>query len=435
MTPRLKRLSPAPDMKFLFIFIALILQTWHIQGQNQFATCNRAWTKIGCFKDKVKPSRPLPEMLLNDRDRFSKYHQPGYRLNWNKWSQSQHSLACRCAEKALQKGYRVFGLQFYGECWSGPFAEFNYSRDGNSDNCIMNLQAPTACVKDDPKECVGQKNTNYIYMLTANPGPQSPDVDGGFTEWSDWSECSKTCGGGTKSRERECTNPTPQGNGRPCEGDTEETTQCNMQKCLECVKKMDVAIVVDTSSSVKRVNFEVVKTFIEKLVEQMPISSRMSHVAIVSYNHRAYKNWDFLSNNAQYLPSLQEAVSKLNYRPGGTRTDRGMSKASELFSPDEGARRDVPHVLIVITDGKTSPKSKPYSEVLKPLKEKNVKIIAVGVGPMVDKNELTKIAYGNSKNVLHVDKFDDLNTRIDDITAKYCVAKKPVDINDLMSNY
>ena len=131
---------------------------------------------------------------------------------------------------------------------------------------------------------------------------------------------------------------------------------------------MDVAIVVDTSSSVKRENFKVVKTFIEKLVEQMPISSRMAHVAVICYNHRAYKNWDFLSDNAQYLPTLQEAISKLVYRPGGTRTDRGMSKASELFSPDEGARRNVPHVLIVITDGKTSPKSEPYSQVLKPLK-------------------------------------------------------------------
>ena len=53
---------------------------------------------------------------------------------------------------------------------------------------------------------------------------------------------------------------------------------------------------------------------------------------------------------------------------------------------------------------------------------------------MVDKNELTKIADGDIKNVLHVDKFDDLNTSIDDISAKYCVAKKPFDISKLMTN-
>ena len=77
------------------------------------------------------------------------------------------SLACRCAEKAKQKGYTVFGLQFYGECWSGPSAELNFNRDGGSDKCIMNLDQPTEC--DDQgtqQECVGQQETNYIYKLT-----------------------------------------------------------------------------------------------------------------------------------------------------------------------------------------------------------------------------------------------------------------------------
>ncbi|XP_068709752.1 cartilage matrix protein-like [Montipora foliosa] len=421
-------------MTFLFVSI-IILQTWHTQGQNKFATCKREWTKIGCFKDRVKPSRPLPEMLLNDRDRSSIYHEPGYELNYNKWNQSQHSLACRCAEKALQKGYRVFGLQFYGECWSGPFAEFNYARDGKSDKCIMNFEAPTACVKDEPKECVGQATTNYIYMLTKSS--QSPDVDGGFSEWLDWRECSKTCGDGTKSRERECTNPKPQGKGKPCEGDNEEVTQCNMQECFkDCDKKMDVAILVDSSSSVRRGNFEVVKTFIEKLVEEMPISSRMTHVALIRYNHKAYKEWDFLSSKAQYFPALKKAISELKYRPGGTRTDRAMSMASEtLFKPEGGDRGNVHNVLLVLTDGKTSPKSKPYPEVRKPLKDKGVKIIAVGVGPFVDNNELTNIAMGNSTNIHHVKKFDDLSKRIDDIISKICFERKQPDMDKWFHTY
>ena len=62
----------------------------------------------------------------------------------------------------------MFGLQFYGECWSGPFAEFNYSRDGKSKRCIMNLYNPTDCVQGQERECVGKKNTNYIYKLTAS---------------------------------------------------------------------------------------------------------------------------------------------------------------------------------------------------------------------------------------------------------------------------
>jgi hypothetical protein len=79
------------------------------------------------------------------------------------------SLACRCAEKAREKGYKVFGLQFYGECWGGPNGEMLFSKDGPTDTCIQQLTKPYACVKHDPfSECVGGENTNYIYRLTDN---------------------------------------------------------------------------------------------------------------------------------------------------------------------------------------------------------------------------------------------------------------------------
>ena len=78
------------------------------------------------------------------------------------------SLACRCAEKALQKGYTVFGLQFYGECWSGQNAELNFNSKGVApdEKCVMNLNKPTECVQSSDQECVGTQWTNYVYRLT-----------------------------------------------------------------------------------------------------------------------------------------------------------------------------------------------------------------------------------------------------------------------------
>lgn len=57
------------------------------------------------------------------------------------------------------------------------------------------------------------------------------DVNGGFTEWSEFSACSVTCGVGNKARERMCTNPEPKGEGLPCEGSYTETKQCHMPSC------------------------------------------------------------------------------------------------------------------------------------------------------------------------------------------------------------
>lgn len=56
-------------------------------------------------------------------------------------------------------------------------------------------------------------------------------VDGGWGPWSPWATCSATCGGGLKSRERECNSPTPQHGGRKCMGDSIQNEVCNKKEC------------------------------------------------------------------------------------------------------------------------------------------------------------------------------------------------------------
>ncbi|KAI3365153.1 hypothetical protein L3Q82_010244, partial [Scortum barcoo] len=56
-------------------------------------------------------------------------------------------------------------------------------------------------------------------------------IAGGWTSWSEWSLCSKSCGGGLLSRQRECSNPAPQNGGKPCAGDAVDYEACNKQPC------------------------------------------------------------------------------------------------------------------------------------------------------------------------------------------------------------
>lgn len=60
-------------------------------------------------------------------------------------------------------------------------------------------------------------------------------IDGNYTEWSEWSDCSLTCGGGLKTRARQCTSPPPQYGGKTCErlGRANETLSCSKGKCRE----------------------------------------------------------------------------------------------------------------------------------------------------------------------------------------------------------
>jgi hypothetical protein len=57
-------------------------------------------------------------------------------------------------------------------------------------------------------------------------------VDGGYTEWSQFGDCSATCGDGFKTKTRTCTNPVPSGGGKQCVGESSETSECNVGVCI-----------------------------------------------------------------------------------------------------------------------------------------------------------------------------------------------------------
>ncbi|XP_033102328.1 mucin-5AC-like [Anneissia japonica] len=57
-------------------------------------------------------------------------------------------------------------------------------------------------------------------------------VDCGLSEWSEWSECSRTCGKGIRTHTRTANNPSAQYGGLECEGELVETEECDDAPCL-----------------------------------------------------------------------------------------------------------------------------------------------------------------------------------------------------------
>ena len=56
-------------------------------------------------------------------------------------------------------------------------------------------------------------------------------VDGKWSSWTSWTSCSADCGGGGKTRIRDCTNPKPAYGGRFCAGYNSDVATCNDQPC------------------------------------------------------------------------------------------------------------------------------------------------------------------------------------------------------------
>ncbi len=69
--------------------------------------------------------------------------------------------------------------------------------------------------------------------------------DGGWSPWSAWSGCSRTCGGGTRRRTRECEDPLGgcqgSGGGRGG-GGRSQTEHCSEQPCKIVVRLSDVSV-------------------------------------------------------------------------------------------------------------------------------------------------------------------------------------------------
>ncbi|EDO49204.1 predicted protein, partial [Nematostella vectensis] len=89
----------------------------------------------------------------------------------------------------------------------------------------------------NPTPHFGGKDCSAIGASTETGSCQTQEcpVNGGYSEWSAWTECSATCGGGTQMRNRKCNNPNPQNGGKNCIdmglGSEIESRMCNQNPC------------------------------------------------------------------------------------------------------------------------------------------------------------------------------------------------------------
>ncbi|XP_048736193.2 coadhesin-like [Ostrea edulis] len=74
-------------------------------------------------------------------------------------------------------------------------------------------------------QCMGFPNE------TLRCAQQDCPVDGQWSAWSRYSDCTTTCGVGTKTRYRSCSNPAPLNGGKFCSGLKSEIDQCNIAPC------------------------------------------------------------------------------------------------------------------------------------------------------------------------------------------------------------
>uniref|UniRef100_A0A8C6LFX2 Matrilin 4 n=1 Tax=Nothobranchius furzeri TaxID=105023 RepID=A0A8C6LFX2_NOTFU len=200
------------------------------------------------------------------------------------------------------------------------------------------------------------------------------------------------------------------------------------KSCGTCKSAViDLVLLIDGSKSVRPQNFELVKKFVNQVVDTLDLSAHGTRVGLVQYSSRV--RTEFPLNKYHTAEEIKAAVMKVEYMEKGTMTGLALKHMLEnSFSEAEGARpasRNIPRVGLVFTDGRSQDD---ISEYAKKAKEAGITMYAVGVGKAVEE-ELREIASEPvEKHFYYTTDFSAISTIAENLKLNVCPAESQGEI-------
>lgn len=114
-----------------------------------------------------------------------------------------------------------------------------------------------------------------------------------------------------------------------------------------CPIPIEFAMIVDTSGSIGRRNFQRLLEFIEDMLDGFDISDKGTHIAVIEYSTNASVQLRFsdFSGAQMNAANLKRKIRKIPHARGYTYIDKALKLAdAEVFSAKGGMRPDVPKV-------------------------------------------------------------------------------------------
>ncbi|XP_039992553.1 collagen alpha-1(XII) chain isoform X1 [Xiphias gladius] len=191
------------------------------------------------------------------------------------------------------------------------------------------------------------------------------------------------------------------------------STECSLGVDVQA----DVVLLVDGSYSIGLQNFAKVRAFLEVLVNSFDIGPSKVQISLVQYSRDPHT--EFALNTHHDINAVVKAVRTFPYRGGSTNTGKAMAYVREkIFIPARGARQNVPRVMVLITDGKSSDS---FKDAATNLRNIDVEIFAVGVKDAV-RSELEAIANPPADtHVYEVEDFDAFQRISKELTQSICL--------------
>ncbi|CAB1342756.1 unnamed protein product, partial [Coregonus sp. 'balchen'] len=181
--------------------------------------------------------------------------------------------------------------------------------------------------------------------------------------------------------------------------------------------KADVVFLIDGSWSIGEQSFRKVVQFVFSMIGAFDvIGSTGMQVSFVQYSDEA--KTEFRLNTYSDKGSALAALQLIQYRGGNTKTGVALKHVKEkVFTSENGMRRNVPKVVVAVTDGRSQDEVKRNAAALQ---HAGYSVFVVGVAD-VDYAELQNIGSKPSdRHIFIVDDFDAFATIQDNLVTFIC---------------
>uniref|UniRef100_A0A671UUM2 Collagen alpha-1(XXVIII) chain n=1 Tax=Sparus aurata TaxID=8175 RepID=A0A671UUM2_SPAAU len=175
-------------------------------------------------------------------------------------------------------------------------------------------------------------------------------------------------------------------------GNSGTPVRCGI-KCKE--RPMELVFVIDSSESVGPENFEIIKDFVNALVDRVTVGRNATRIGLVLYSLEV----KLVFNLARYVTKqdIKQAIRNIPYMGEGTYTGTAIRKATqEAFY---SSRIGVSKVAIVITDGQTDKREPVKLDIaVREAHAANIEMFALGI---VNTSDPTQAEFMRELNLIN----------------------------------
>ncbi|XP_007937476.1 matrilin-3 [Orycteropus afer afer] len=143
-------------------------------------------------------------------------------------------------------------------------------------------------------------------------------------------------------------------------------------------RPLDLVFIIDSSRSVRPLEFTKVKTFVSKIIDTLDIGEADTRVALVNYASTVKIEFNLQTYSDKQ--SLKQAVARITPLSTGTMSGLAIQTAmDEAFTVEAGAQgspSNIPKVAIIVTDGRPQDQ---VNEVAARARASGIELYAVGV--------------------------------------------------------